>query len=749
MQTVVRGSISDEEGTDLEGCTVMFFHSDTVAGGAVTNKKGKFELKGLQPGEYECRVSMIGYEPASRRFTLSGSVTLPRFVLDKSATELEELTVTPGMRSKDLAGMSIYYLSSRAKKESDAYYALQEIPRLIVNPSDRTIKLDDGSTPLILVNGVKKPLDVLLPEMIASVEVIYNPSARYRGDASVSSVLNVRLKKEGIKSYFRANIGGKLTPNANFIYSNGSFELGTATSSLYLNGGYMQTRKMENESFSDTYQGDIHREENSKSAIWWRNPFILLGGDKQFNSKNYLAFDVKYYISPSSSWSKGKGQITDLAQELKSTLESRYDSRNKWHQLAGNLFYRHMFKSTRTLELTGSYYYSLSGNNSSREESSSFYNYASSIDLDNSRHMGELNINYSDMLTQSLHFEAGSNTEYSVTDIDDRLDMMENFRYRRTREYLYAGIDNNQSYNSKFNFSVSLGLDMVFSDAAGVRHSYVDVVPSASARYKFDGRNSLSIQYDRTRVMPTAAELNPLNTSTDGLTVNEGNPLLTPSHNDRFKFGYTFNGRGFRFNPYIQYLYRSKMIQPYGYLEGDIYVNTLQNLGHMSELQPGITMGYSIPQTKPYYGDVNLNLYYLKSYIKGMPFNGNSFYGELNFNFGYDPISFFIYLAYTPTAYTLYSKTNGTVVSNFQITLSLGNSWSVYLSAEKFLWPRMRYKTWTLNGGYTSLNSSMQTSLAPKVCLGFTYHFVTKNFRWRNKKQFYGEDGELKGISTK
>ncbi len=84
--------------------------------------------------------------------------------------------------------MSVYYLSDRARKEMDAFRALQEIPRLRVNATSHTITLDDGSTPLILVNGVKKPLDVILPELIESVEVIDNPSARYRGDASVASV---------------------------------------------------------------------------------------------------------------------------------------------------------------------------------------------------------------------------------------------------------------------------------------------------------------------------------------------------------------------------------------------------------------------------------------------------------------------------------------------------------------------------------------------------------------------------------
>ena len=259
-QTVVNGSVVNREGEALTGSTVFFIQADTVAGGVTTDSKGRFQLKGLSAGDYECRVSMLGYKPASRKFTLTEKTKLPRFILEEDAKALEEVTVTvdPRKLTKKLAGMSIYYLTDRAKNEPDAYSALREIPRLRVNPTSRSISLDDGRTPLILVNGVKKPLDVILPELIESVEIIDNPSARYRGDASVTSVLNLKLKKEGVKRYLRGNLGGRTTPNADFLYSSASFELGDATSSIYVNGGYIQ-RKSRSESYSDIFQGNLRR----------------------------------------------------------------------------------------------------------------------------------------------------------------------------------------------------------------------------------------------------------------------------------------------------------------------------------------------------------------------------------------------------------------------------------------------------------------------------------------------------------
>ncbi|MBO4945066.1 MAG: TonB-dependent receptor [Muribaculaceae bacterium] len=751
-QTVVSGSVANREGEALIGSTVFFIQADTVAGGVTTDGKGRFQLKGLPAGNYECRVSMLGYKPASQKFTLTEKTKLPRFVLEEDAKALAEVTVTvdPRKMTKELAGMSIYYLTDRAKKEPDAYSALREIPRLRVNPVNRSITLDDGSSPLILVNGVKKPLDVILPEMIESVEVIDNPSARFRGDASVTSVLNLRLKKEGVKPYLRGDMNAKSTPNANFIFSNASFELGDATSSIYVTGGYMQIGKNRSESYSDIFQGNLHREESSKSKGSWRNPFAYIGGDKELSKKDYIAFSVKYIPNPTDSKSRTDGTVTDLATGESSALKSEYDSRSRFHEVVGNLYYKHAFKSSRTLEISGDYFYSMNGNNARREERSEIYNYVSDIDLDNSRHMGKLDANYSDMLTKSTHFEAGSNTEYSVTNIDDRLDTNPEFRYRRTREYLYAGLDNNQS-RSRFNYVVSLGLDMVFSDASGARHSYIDLVPSVSLSYKFAGRQNLSLLYSRSRSMPSAGDLNPHNTSTDSLRVETGNPLLTPSHVDMVKFGYTFNNGTIRLNPYVQYSYRSDMIQPYGYLDGDIYVSSYRNFGHTEQLQTGITLSYNIPQGKPYYGNVSVNAYYQKDYIKGMPYSGDSFSASVSGYIGYKKISVMAYLGLDRPNYTysLYTKSKNSIFTNFELSWAVTNSLRLKASAEKFLWPKMHSKAWTSNGDFHAYTSSVQTSLAPKICIGIQYNFVTKNFKWRDKKQFYDEDNELQTITTK
>ena len=77
----VSGSVQDADKTSMEGCSIWFLQADTLVGGCVTDKKGRFELKGLLGGDYVCRVSMLGFKKSERTFSLSGDVKLPLFVL--------------------------------------------------------------------------------------------------------------------------------------------------------------------------------------------------------------------------------------------------------------------------------------------------------------------------------------------------------------------------------------------------------------------------------------------------------------------------------------------------------------------------------------------------------------------------------------------------------------------------------------------------------------------------------------------
>ncbi len=59
------------------------------------------------------------------------------------------------------------------------------------------------------------------------------------------------------------------------------------------------------------------------------------------------------------------------------------------------------------------------------------------------------------------------------------------------------------------------------------------------------------------------------------------------------------------------------------------------------------------------------------------------------------------------------------------------------------------YKVWTQQENYYSYTASRMTDRTPMFVLGIRYSFKNKvTQKWRQKKQFYGRDNTLQGITV-
>lgn len=67
------GSIVNEKKEPLEGATIMLVSQDTIAGGAVSDRKGHFKIRGLSSGEYKYIASMLGFQAEEQTIRLSGN----------------------------------------------------------------------------------------------------------------------------------------------------------------------------------------------------------------------------------------------------------------------------------------------------------------------------------------------------------------------------------------------------------------------------------------------------------------------------------------------------------------------------------------------------------------------------------------------------------------------------------------------------------------------------------------------------
>lgn len=742
-QSLVTGQIRDMQGNALQSCTVLFLHTDSIFGGTITDSKGRFELKNLIPGNYVYKVSMIGFKTIKRVLQIDkGKNQIPIITLEEDITMLKEIEVT-GEHSKISAGLTTYYLTEQAKKSKTAYEALREIPQLIVNPIARTISLDNGKSPLILIDGIQRKdyINILNPENIESVEIMDNPTARYMGDEGVSCILNIKLRRIASPVYFRGNLQGRSSVNWDQKNINADIEIGNALSAVYLTGAYFDnTNKDEN--ISNKLTGNSIRHLAGESTYKNKSMKLTLGGDKVFSEKNYIAYSVFYMSNPYDSQKDYTGNMSYTDSDWNSDLKVFNCTDNAFHLANANLYWRHNFTKNQKLELTGSYDYSTGESLGKRTEKCELYDYSTQMEMENSKHTGKLNIDYQHILKNKLTFSAGSNTEYSATHMDDIYDRHPEFPYKRCQEYAYIELDNNRT-NQKFNYVLSLGMDFVFSNADGTKNNYTKILPSVSLAYRFNKNNSLSLNYKRNRTSPNMNMLNPRNTSMDSLNIKYGNPYLKPYTRDMITLRYRFKYKKFEAEPYIDYRYFDDMFMEVGKIDGNIYSTTYENLSHKNLIILGSIFRYRLSS-----GGISTHAYYRKDDMKNMSYSGDSWGASLNFWKFYKKISFSFSFQYDKASYSYISKNEPSFGSHFNFSWKLSNDWNVYVDTRGFLFHKQSNKSWTRTDNYWEYSSYRPTNRRPELCFSISYNFKNKiKSSNRQKKKFNTTDMEMKEVS--
>ena len=88
---IVRGKVSTKQGGSLPGITVMLEDTDQ---GAATDDKGRYEIKGITPGNYKLVISGIGYSRQIHYITLrAGQLLKLNILMTEDIHRLEEIVV--------------------------------------------------------------------------------------------------------------------------------------------------------------------------------------------------------------------------------------------------------------------------------------------------------------------------------------------------------------------------------------------------------------------------------------------------------------------------------------------------------------------------------------------------------------------------------------------------------------------------------------------------------------------------------
>lgn len=741
------GSIYNENKEPLVGATIMLVTQDTIAGGAVSDHKGKFKIQGLSSGEYKYVASMLGFKPEEEIIQLSGNLSLGAILLKEESKELSEVVINADRRNiiTQGAGMSTFRLSDKALKSKSVYEALYEIPKLLVNETDRSIKLANGKSPLILVNGVNRPgyINSLNPGDIESVEVIDNPSARYRGDQSVQAILNIKTKKR-IDAYVNGNLYSKHNAEGVFGVTGLSAETGNSKFSVYLNAQNFYFHDDDSEIENRISSDDSYRELKGLQRYKSNMVYAHLGGDWILNDKNYWAFGVSITTNPSKIHALSSGRISEeLPDNILSSLDVTQSIDNRYLKNNYNVYYNHSFNNNSHLEVTGGFGLYTSGAAGNRNETTDQYKYTSITDLDNVMKHGLLELNYDGVIVDKVSFDVGANTYYTQTQVKDQTLKDPKFLYKDFTEYVYASIRNKQP--SKFSYMISLGLDMVFTDVDRHKEQYFNFVPSASLGYNVNQQSNWQLSYNRSRTSPEASQLNPRNTSLDSMVMRIGNPGLKPSIDNIVRLSYSWNHKGFYLEPYLIYDYMTKQVEQIGILNDNVYTYTYENMTKKHQFLAGIQTRVNLST----YGNLNFSAYYQKDKMDEFLFNGNSLGVNAFLYLYYKKVSLSLYTYYTSARYTKTTKTQSTPESEATFSWSLPKNWQLQLGLRYFAAKNNCMKSWTENKNYHSYAYQKMTDRFLMPMIGISYTFRNKTpYKWRQKKNLQKSDTGVSNIKV-
>jgi outer membrane receptor protein involved in Fe transport len=302
----VTGIISDlNSKAPFSGATAAVYTvTDSVlVSGAATDNAGKFVIMNIPAGKYYLQVKYLGYDSRFINFALTPDK--PDF--EAGNIPLSEATVALTGVNVVATRPQVIYQDDKKILKVDEYrktgattlaQVLQNAPS-VTTDAEGNVFLRGSSNFTLLIDGKPAPntgtnmLRQIPPEMVESVEIMTNPSAKYDPDG-VSGIINLVLKKQKEAGFngmitAMAGLGNKFNGDAQFNYRKNKINLfaGISGTSYQTDISGLLTRSLV------TNDGDLNVDTHLEQAVKVNTMNVNAGIDINFNDRNSLTISSR------------------------------------------------------------------------------------------------------------------------------------------------------------------------------------------------------------------------------------------------------------------------------------------------------------------------------------------------------------------------------------------------------------------------------------------------------------------------
>lgn len=784
-QSGISGIVFDSETSDqLSFATVSVLNSsdNSLVTGTITDSQGAFKIN-VAPGIYIVRVQFVAYETVeiSSVKVEAGTTNLGRIELTESTEQLSEVVVQAERTQMELnLDKKVYNVGKDLSNlGGSASNILENLPSVTVDV-DGAVQLRGSSNVRILIDG--KPsglvglsgtdaLRQIQANLIESIEIITNPSARYDAEGQ-AGIINIVLKKEerkGVNGSFQANTG---YPHNHGVSANVNFR--REKINFFTNYGFDYNRTPGLSStqlaFNNPDSSFFTNQKGKRSRGGYTNS-IRTGMDFYINKKTTLTASFLYRHSDELN-----NQDLNFEDLNSDRIPFNYILReDEEHEIDENLEYALNF--SRSFDKKGQKFtFDLQYQNNEELEESDIVEsqgeskslLAPSILQRNRNEEGErrlmIQADYFHPFNEKGVFEIGYRStfrdiknKYLVEQADDNgfymaLDTFStDFDYQENVHAGYVILSNNYD-----KFSWQMGLRTEVSDILANRkkegikrtYNYINFFPSAFLTYKVKNSSQLQLSYSRRINRPRFRELNPLSSFTNNRSFRVGNTNLQPEYTDSYEFGYLQNFEAATIYYGIYYRYTTQLIQrvsPPANSDG-ITFSIPENLGNSKSF--GIELNTAKDFTEWYRINGNFNFY--RQEINGVAFGENlaaetiTYSLRLSNNFKVsDLFNAQLNVSYRAPQNRSQGRSKSVTSVDFGITRDFWNENGTLALSVRDVFNSRKYRYATETSNFVS-NRVYQSRVGPLANLSLTYRLNQKKERSSRKsseEDFNGDGG--------
>jgi outer membrane cobalamin receptor len=584
-----------------------------MVNGVVSDSNGYFRLKDVPYGTFYLEYSFIGYEKQRSPTVIINKkrtkTDLGDLLLRPTAINMNEVTIS-AERSMMINKIDrkVFNVQMDIQAQTGTVTdMLETIPSVSVD-MDGNISLRGSGNVTILING--RPslmtnsanLEQMPASLVEKIEVITNPSAKYRPDGT-GGIINIVLKKErkaGFNSVLGANAGNNSRWNTNL-------QLNYNTGGINLFGSYgfrqdyrFRSGDLYSQTIDTVKKQSTYLEQFSSGYSRSNSHLAQLGIDWNMGKKDVAGISGTYNYRENKRSNTDTNAYKDNEKVPYEKFTRILDGSEMEQNIGVTGFYEHVFNREDEHILRADVEYQQETEKEDDYWTDDYYfpPYPQGKDHTtgtNGNKEINISVNYSRPLWKDASMEAGYQQIVQISDMEQVVDHWDPesgswindttaSNHFHSNQTVYALFGTLSWTIKKFSMMAGLraeettvDLDFITLDTL-IKNNYFALYPTVHLSLA-SGKNEWQLNYSRRVNRPDGEDMNPVPEYRDPRNIYVGNPNLKPEDIHSLEFGYAFHLENFTFIPTLFYRYKvNGFTRVTNSLNDSVLITTIENM---------------------------------------------------------------------------------------------------------------------------------------------------------------------------